>query len=325
MLRPSFARDRVSDLDMERRHNANLVGAIDMHEHGWTVAVDLQPLFFRLTIDSSTEFLFGASVNSQLTESRRAHGVPVSTGKGISEIDFTAAFDFSQSFLADRARLGRAYWLGRSAAFDRANKTCHEFIDHYVRLALDKLRSGKKEQPAAGKEQYIFLDELVQQTQDPIEIRSQLINILLAGRDTTASLLGYLFTLLAQNPQVFQKLRRTILEEFGPADAQGTISFASLKGCKYLQNCINETLRLYPVVPANGRSALRDTTIPVGGGPDGNSPVFIPKGSTVNYSVYVMHRDPSVWGDPLVFRPERWQDVRQSFNYLPFNAGPRIW
>ena len=63
---------------------------------------------------------------------------------------------------------------------------CHEFIDHFVRLALSKdNREKEKELEGGSKEKYVFLEALATQTQDPIELRSQLLNILLAGRDTT--------------------------------------------------------------------------------------------------------------------------------------------
>jgi len=105
----------------------------------------------------------------------------------------------------------------------------------------------------AVKEKYIFLEALATQTQDPIELRSQLLHILLAGRDTTASLLGWLFFSLARDPARYKKLREIILEEFGTYERPLEISFSKLKSCQYLQHCNNEALRLYPVVPINGK------------------------------------------------------------------------
>jgi cytochrome P450 len=65
-------------------------------------------------------------------------------------------------------------------------------------------------------------------------------------------------------------------------------------------------LRLYPIVPANARAAVRDTTLLVGGGPDGKSPVFVKAGQAVNYQVYTMHRRKDLYGeDALEFKPER--------------------
>lgn len=93
-----------------------------------------------------------------------------------------------------------------------------------------------------------------------------------------------------------------------------------------LQNAdILIALRLYPSVPSNARFANRDTTIPLGGGPDGLSPVVVPKGTPVTYSTYSMHRRRDFFGeDAEEFRPERWESLRVGWEYLPFNGGPRI-
>jgi cytochrome P450 len=99
-----------------------------------------------------------------------------------------------------------------------------------------------------------------------------------------------------------------------------------------------ETLRLYPVVPFNVRLALKDTTLPIGGGPDGLSPIGILKDTPIGYSTLVMQRRPDVT-PPLPspispsspdltvedFCPERWQTWQpKPWNYIPFNGGPRI-
>lgn len=84
-------------------------------------------------------------------------------------------------------------------------------------------------------------------------------------------------------------------------------------------------LRIHPVVPMNGRMAMRDTVIPRGGGPDGQSALFVPKGTVVGYNVYVMHRREDIYGsDAEEYKPERWENLRPGWEYLPFNGGPRI-
>ena len=92
-------------------------------------------------------------------------------------------------------------------------------------------------------------------------------------------------------------------------------------------------LRLYPSVPVNTRTALKTTILPTGGGPDRKSPVLIPAGTPVAYSVYTLHRRPDLYGmDAECFRPERWDEdlpifqdrTNQTYGYLPFSGGPRI-
>lgn len=82
---------------------------------------------------------------------------------------------------------------------------------------------------------------------------------------------------------------------------------------------------MYPSLPLNARVALRNTTIPVGGGPSGKSPIFIPKGGMVFYSTYAMHRRRDLYGeDADEYRPERWEKLHVGWEYLPFNGGPRM-
>lgn len=296
---------------------------------GWTGETDLQVLFFRLTIDTATEFLFGESINSQLRELR---GPEINNAKpaALDEIVFSKAFDSAQAYIARRGRImGNYWWMMNSRPFQDAVARCHAFFDHYVEQALrsDSSRDGQEPEKGAIGGQYVFMDELVRRTRDPIELRSSLLQVLIAGRDTTAGLLGWTFWLLARHPEVYAKLRRVVLEEFGQyrAEDHSRISFETLKSCKYLQYVLNETLRLYPSVPLNRRQATRDTTLPRGGGQDGKKPVFVPKDANIVYCVYVTHRMRSLWGeDAEKFYPERWETGKMAWKYLPFNGGPRV-
>ena len=86
-----------------------------------------------------------------------------------------------------------------------------------------------------------------------------------------------------------------------------------------------EALRLHPVIPTNARQAKRDTVLPRGGGPDGNSPLLVTEGTVVLFNVYAMHRDERVFGGDIeAFVPERWRGLRPGWGYLPFGGGPRI-
>ena len=90
-------------------------------------------------------------------------------------------------------------------------------------------------------------------------------------------------------------------------------------------------LRLYPTLPLNVRFANKTTVLPRGGGPDGQSPVLMPKGTGIAWSVYHLHRLQSTYGpDPGVYRPERWEDgelikkARQGVGFVDFHGGPRV-
>ncbi|KAK2595477.1 hypothetical protein QQS21_006817 [Conoideocrella luteorostrata] len=316
LLRPQFVRSQVSDLDLEEAHVKNMMSVLDRHlgHDGWTCTIDVQVLFFRLTLDSATEFLFGESVNSQIDLQTNI------TSSGKDDDSFAYAFDRSQYILSVAARLGNNYWLMHTPELSRMVERVHKFVDYFVQKAMST-------SPEKKSDHYIFLHALAEQTQDPTELRSQLLNILLAGRDTTASLLGWFFHTMADEryQPIYKRLRKIILDEFGTYSNPREITFEKMKACQYLQWCINEALRLYPVVPMNVRTALTDTTLPTGGGPDGKSPVYVPKGTDVAYSVYIMHRRTDLWGDDsALFKPERWENRKPGWDYLPFNGGPRI-
>ncbi|KAK3679104.1 hypothetical protein LTR37_021441 [Vermiconidia calcicola] len=320
MLRPNFVRDQVSDLDLEEHHVQDLLRVMPVQSNGWTDETDIQKLFFRLTIDSACEFLFGESLDTQMKEAGLA------PRDEATHVDFAKHFDNATLHLAKRFRFGDNYWLHNPKEFKEDNKLVNQFMAHYVDLALKKgTTAEKKAEEGHGKEKYVFLEALAQQTQDPVELRAQMLNILLAGRDTTASLLSWLFHELLRNPEVFTKLRQTILDTFGTYDDPHDISFATLKGCQYLQYCLNETLRVWPTVPGNGRRSNKPTVLPRGGGPDGESPIYIKKDVEINYAVHVMHRRKDIWGeDANEFKPERFASRRPGWEYLPFNGGPRI-
>ncbi|KFY66280.1 hypothetical protein V496_02116 [Pseudogymnoascus sp. VKM F-4515 (FW-2607)] len=328
MMRPQFAREQVSDLNLEEQHVQNMMRAIVPKANGWADTLDLQILFFRLTLDSATEFLFGKSVDSQLVALHVKNGSCDESQK----VDFFGtAFDKGQSVLATRSRMQGLYWLYNPKKFKKSCTDCHAFIDDFVNIALSKNLPGAAEKSVSAdaekgtRKKYVFLDALAAETRDPLELRSQMLNILLAGRDTTASLIGWVCYALARDPERFNKLRNVVLEEFGTYSNPRDISFGRLKLCQYLRYVINEALRLYPVVPINSRTAAKDTTLPRGGGPDGKSPVFVPKDTPCGYSVFVMHRRRDIWGDDAdIFVPERWEKRKVGWEFLPFNGGPRI-
>ena len=97
-------------------------------------------------------------------------------------------------------------------------------------------------------EQQSFLHALAAQTRDRKVIRDQIVAVLLAGRDTTAGTLSFMFHELSQHPEIVHKLRQEILRTVGPQRAP---TYEDLKAMNYLKNCLNEVLRLYPSVPFN--------------------------------------------------------------------------
>ena len=169
LLRPQFHYKQYSDLHIFREAADNLIENIPAAGG----VFDLQPLFFRLTLDVTTAFLFGES-----TESLK---VPESTG----EQTFAEAFNTAQAYVAKRFRLLDLYWLIGGKKFEEACERVHRFADQII----DRNLSHHPEQNENNK--YVFLQTLAKNTSDRTAMRAQIINILTAGRDTTACLLSW--------------------------------------------------------------------------------------------------------------------------------------
>ncbi|TVY38159.1 Cytochrome P450 [Lachnellula subtilissima] len=323
-LRPQFSRDQVSDMEAADRHLGILFKALsEENALGWVEGVDLLPLIYRFTMDVSSEFLFGESVNSQSTALHSQDSG--NTKDSQKELDFSEAISYAQEFITWRIRLGRLQSMFSSRKFKKACKTVKDFADHFVRIALDPDHKHPPTLPGQ-KPRYVFLDELVAETRDPIELRDQVLHIMVAGRDTTSALLCWTILLLARHPAELQDLRKAIVSQFGTEKSPtNELTFESLKACKELKNVLYETMRLYPLVPLNGREAVKDTTLPTGGGPDHKQPIAIRKGEQIGYSAYVMHRRKDIWGqDADEFRSARWEGRKLGWEFIGFSGGPRI-
>lgn len=319
LLRPNFSREKIAHTQALESHTQHLFRHIRKHKGQ---PFNIQEYFYRLTVDTATEFLFGQSVHGLLDESIGEHPYEVFEGQH----EFYNAFNESQEICATRAWLQKWYWIYNPKRFATNNKIVHNFADYYVNMALNM--SADEVEKASG-DGYVFLYELVKETRDPKLLRDQLLNIMIAGRDTTASLMTFTMFELAKNPEIFRKLKEEVHERFGAGEDARTddMTFETLKKCTTLKNIITEVLRMYPSVPVNYRFANKHTTLPRGGGEDGNSPVFVAKGECVGYLVSSTHRNPKYYGkDAHDFKPERWEDknLKPGWAYLPFNGGPRI-
>ncbi|KAL8669877.1 MAG: hypothetical protein Q9168_005550 [Polycauliona sp. 1 TL-2023] len=297
-LKPSFARSQVGDLATFETHVRNLIDAIP--SDGSTV--DLAQLLLRFTADVTTDFMFGESILSL------PH--PESFGT-----DLTDACRIAQGGAERRFRLGIGANLVPQREFYQAVQKVHRYIQGHVDQAIQ--RRAKNEMKDDGR--YVFLNELVKTTDDRLVLRDQLLGIFLAGRDTTSALLTNLFFVLAREPEVWRRLH----QETETLDGRKP-SLEELKGLRYLGFCLNETMRLYPIVQGTSRVATKDLVLPTGGGEDGKSPVFVSAGTLVIFHFVALHKRKDLWGaDADEFRPERWQKEKASWNFLPFGGGPR--
>ena len=224
LIRPQFVKERVKDLDIFENHVQKVIKQLG----GRGEEVDIAALFYRFTLDSATEYLLGESVGS--LDSPQA--------------EFAEAFNEVQRVQNAISRTGpfgklvpkRTFWEGLKVI----NSFVEPFIEQVLRMNIHDLKDISNKS---------FLQAIaVSGVRDRKVIRDQVVNILLAGRDTTAGALSFLFLELARRSDIVFKLRREILETVG---SQARPTYENLKDMAYLQHTLNEVLRLYPSVPFN--------------------------------------------------------------------------
>ncbi|OOQ86373.1 Cytochrome P450 52A13 [Penicillium brasilianum] len=324
MLRPLFAKTQMVDLGLEEKHTQNLFQRIPANKDGWTNEINITKMLFQFTLDFTTESLFETTVHSQLSSSPQKFGAKPDGSFTLQ--DLAKNFDDATHHVQRRFRLLDFHWLHNPKSFRENIKYIHRFIDLCIQSGMEGARH--KEQPELDTEKKTcFLNGLLNKTRDAAELRDQSLNILIASRDTTASLMSWTFWLLAKHPPIYDKLRSHVIEKFGTYDSDqaNRITFEALKSCKYLQFVMKEVLRLYPPIAINSRKAIKDTSLPLGGGPDEKSPIFVKAGQDVLFYAHITHTLKEFWGpDANKFDPDRWAEYKSSWAYLPFSGGPRI-
>lgn len=317
LIKPIFSRGELADLGIIDKHVQRLLDAIP--NDGTTI--DAQPLLQNLFLDASSEFLLGESLDSL--------SAPSEVTKG-----FLNAFDQS---LYCYTRWRAAPWFYHFMyRFDRTlNDACtkiHAFIDTYVQRALRETASAgpgtvdkgnNSEARVDPSQRYVLINELAKKIRDPVQLRSQLLNVFLVARDNVAMVTANALFHLARNPHIWTELRQTTLEQI----SEQPLTFELLKSLTLFKFVFHETLRLQgPAIPIN-RTAIRDTILPRGGGPNGKAPIFLEKGTIVHLNTWSLHHDSDIWGDDsYTFRPGRWEGASQRFiwEFVPFLGGPRI-
>jgi cytochrome P450 len=146
------------------------------------------------------------------------------------------------------------------------------------------------------------------------ELIDEVMTLVVAGHETTASGLNWIWYLISQHPEVEKRLHA----ELDTVPDESAASLSQMESLTYTHQVIDEALRLYPPGWLLSRRAI---------GPDMLSGYEIPAGTDVLLSPYLLHRHPRYWKDPDAFRPERFdkdhEAERPRFAYMPFAAGPR--
>ncbi|EJD42063.1 cytochrome P450 monooxygenase CYP63 [Auricularia subglabra TFB-10046 SS5] len=332
MTRPFFSRDRISDFITIGRHTDVTLGVISkLSPHS---AIDVQDLYARFTIDAAAEFLFGTQLHSlraPLPVAGRARmGPKGSATDGDAFGSFVQAFDDAQVRMAERFHL-HPLWMAVEFFKDSTKEpmsVVRGYLAPIVQRALDDHAAAVRKGVKLDIDECTLLQYLVANTDDKTILRDEIINILIAGRDTTAALLTFTTYLLALHPDVFRQLRHEVLAVCGPDQPP---TYETIRDMKYLRAVLNEALRLFPPVPINQRKCGKGSAVfpPSSAG----APAYhVPAGTDIIYIPLLMHRRTDLWGpDAETFNPERWIDpervkqfVSNPMIFIPFNAGPRI-
>ncbi|KAI8442459.1 hypothetical protein MSG28_005961 [Choristoneura fumiferana] len=139
-----------------------------------------------------------------------------------------------------------------------------------------------------------------------------------AGFETSAATMSFTLYELAKSPKALEKVLSEIDEHMKKHD--GKITYECVTDLPYLEACLNESLRLYPVMGGLTREVIEDYTLPSG--------VVLKKGVRVHIPVYYLQKHPDYFPEPEEYRPERFlgenkHDVKP-FTYYPFGEGPRV-
>jgi len=145
-----------------------------------------------------------------------------------------------------------------------------------------------------------------------IRTYGQMSCLMFAATDTTSGVMARILHILAENPDVQDRLRKEIVNARRASD--GGLDYDRLQDLPYLDAVIRETLRLYPPLPATfiPRSPIKDVILPLSKpivGSDGTEvrEIFVPSGTNISVSIIGTNRNPDIWGkDAYEWKPERW-------------------
>ena len=217
MLRPSFSKNNLDDLEMFEAHVSDLLNAIRCEGP----VVDLKDLFLGLTADITTHSMYGESIDSLKTDSL----------SGLMD-----AFHEAQYGCENRARWGKLAIFLPQWKFYRSVRVLQQYMEQHVKKVRQYRQPHEGASTAKTGERYVLLRELGNWIDDESRLRDELLTILVAGRDTTASLLCSLFFTIAKRPDVWQQLRAEINHLHGERP-----TFEQLKQMHYVRYCLNES------------------------------------------------------------------------------------
>ena len=291
--------------DVFQTHGRELVSILDA---SLGTPIDAQNIFHRFTLDSIGDIAFGRNIGSLKDE----HNA------------FAAAWDRTNEHIVFRFFSPIRALMPYSAGGKKI-KVDIPFIKEFASEIVRDRRAAIRDGSAADKADLLTLmlnrrDENGNEFTDDF-LTDMVLNIILAGRDTTAQSLTWTIMLLAQHPEVCARLRAEVDDVVG----DDIPSFRDVQAMDYMYAVISESVRLYPSVPRDPKIARKQDTLPDG--------TVVPAGAAVVYFPYGMGRCTDIWGpDARSFKPERFlreedggiKRVKPSaYKFSAFQAGPR--
>ncbi|KAJ4305531.1 hypothetical protein N0V90_001062 [Kalmusia sp. IMI 367209] len=297
LYRPIFAKNNIADLDYYGKMVNDMLEQIP----GNGETVDLHPLLLKAFMNNALHFVLGY-------DAMNPH-----PGAPLSRDGFMSRWNDGMQGVGLRIATGRLSSLLPTARFKAACSQVQSFVEFHIKQSLENDSKTKKESQ-------ILTESLLAQTDDRTLTRNMLVQAVIGAQDTTSVLTSNTLYLLAQHPALWQELRVEV-SKLG----SDLFTFDALRTNEVIQNMLLESLRLRPIFPALDRVAVRNTTLPTGGGKDGASQVLVPPGTRVQCSFYALHREESVFGPDIeTFNPHRWKSIKPSqWEYFPFGGGPR--
>jgi cytochrome P450 len=296
MVQPAFARRRLDQWAPMIVRETDRV--IDTRLAG-DQTVDLFPIGRRLVLDVVINALFG-------------RGLPADAAT------FERLIEPAKTYLEQSGlrQLPHPFPYTRRARC----RAAREELDALVEAEIAR-RRGERSRPGSGEVRADATDvlDLLLEDEDPAtadaEIRDQVITLIAAGYDTTASALAWTVLAAAMTPGVWERLR-------GEAESvlSAGIGPRTQHDLAYTRAVVHESLRLYPPGVFAPRRAVTDLDI---------GPYHIAPGTMILWCPYLAGRDPVTWPEPLEFRPERHLDVTEGqaaamrAAWVPFGRGPR--
>lgn len=298
-------------------------------------SINFCDLFFRFTLDSFVQMTFGKDLDLFGTEYDHKTDASSPLKLSATAIPFSAAFDFAQDQVDFRFAVVTGWQLLERliGSMGKRMKASCRVLDDYVYSLIDERMAQLTHQSNFEKNEAMDEDllSLFMHACDErggglgrTELRDTTLNLIIAGRDTTAQALSWAFFHLLMNPDLISIIREEAIEILGDEnDDQERVTHENYKRCVWTNAIVLETLRLHPSVPKNLKCVVSHDQIP--GGPT------VEAGDMIRWSGWQMGRDASLWGaDCGEFKPARWIDEKGSikqfgpFKFNAFNGGPRI-